>query len=86
MFPKKAEQRIRVTLELFKAHAQDQYLVSEVLLIPISLFRALADVGIDIGMITTSEIRITCIVDESRLGDAARALHAAFELDRPEPA
>ena len=44
MFPKKAEQRIRVTLELFKAHAQDQYLVSEVLLIPISLFRALADV------------------------------------------
>jgi aspartate kinase len=50
------------------------------------MFRALADAGIDIGMITTSEIRITCIVDESRLGDAARALHAAFELDRPEPA
>ena len=49
------------------------------------MFRALADAGIDIGMITTSEIRITCIVDESSLGQAARALHAAFELDRPDP-
>ena len=49
------------------------------------MFRALADAGIDIGMITTSEIRITCIVDESSLGRAAQALHAAFELDRPDP-
>ena len=48
------------------------------------MFRALADAGINIEMITTSEIRITCIVDETRLGDAARALHAAFELDLPE--
>ena len=49
------------------------------------MFRALADAGINIGMITTSEIRITCIVDESSLGRAAQALHAAFELDRPDP-
>ena len=49
------------------------------------MFRALADARINIGMITTSEIRITCIVDESSLGRAAQALHAAFELDRPEP-
>ena len=49
------------------------------------MFRALADAGIHIGMITTSEIRITCIVDESSLGRAAQALHAAFELDRPDP-
>ena len=49
------------------------------------MFRALADAGIDIGMITTSEIRITCIVDESSLGPAARALHEAFELERPDP-
>jgi aspartate kinase len=49
------------------------------------MFRALADAGIHIDMITTSEIRITCIVDESKLGDAARALHAAFELDRADP-
>ena len=49
------------------------------------MFRALADARINIGMITTSEIRITCIVDESSLGRAAQALHAAFELDRPDP-
>ena len=50
------------------------------------MFRALADAGIGIGMITTSEIRITCIVDEASLGSAARALHDAFELDSPDPA
>lgn len=45
------------------------------------MFRALADEGINIEMISTSEIRITCIIAESRVGDAARALHAAFRLD-----
>jgi len=34
-------------------------------------------------MISTSEIRITCIIAESQIGEAARALHAAFQLDRP---
>ncbi len=48
------------------------------------MFRALADGGINIDMITTSEIRITCIVDRAKVGDAARALHAAFQLDKPE--
>ena len=47
------------------------------------MFRALADIDVNIEMITTSEIRITCIVDEAKVGDAARALHAAFELERP---
>ena len=46
------------------------------------MFRALADAGINIEMITTSEIRITCLVDETRIGEAARALHAAFELEK----
>ena len=46
------------------------------------MFRTLADHGINIEMITTSEIRITCIVDKSRVGDAARALHASFELEK----
>ena len=45
------------------------------------MFRALADAGINIEMISTSEIRITCIVSESQVGEAARALHAAFELE-----
>ena len=44
------------------------------------MFGALAEHGINIELITTSEIRITCIVDERYLGDAARALHAVFKL------
>lgn len=47
------------------------------------MFRALADAGINIELITTSEIRITCIVRDERVGDAVNALHAAFGLDRP---
>ena len=45
------------------------------------MFRTLADAGINIEVITTSEIRITCIIPESRIGDAARALHAAFLVE-----
>ena len=44
------------------------------------MFRALADARINIEMITTSQIRITCIVDEKQVDDAVRVLHAAFEL------
>ena len=46
------------------------------------MFRALADAGVNIDMITTSEIRITCIVDEWQADDAVRALHRAFALDQ----
>ncbi len=45
------------------------------------MFSALAEEKINIELITTSEIRITCIVHESRIGEAARTLHAAFQLD-----
>ena len=48
------------------------------------MFLALSGAGVNIEMITTSEIRITCVVDEARLADAARAVHSAFELDRAE--
>ena len=43
------------------------------------VFRALADAGINIEMISTSTIRISCIVRGSQVDDAVRALHAAFE-------
>ena len=33
---------------------------------------------------STSDIRITCIINESKVGDAVRALHSAFELDKAE--
>jgi aspartate kinase len=45
------------------------------------MFRALYDAQINIELITTSEIRLTCIIDEERLEDAVRALHRAFELE-----
>ncbi len=45
------------------------------------MFRALADEGINIHLITTSEIRITCIILEDRVKDAVRALHKAFEVE-----
>ena len=48
-----------------------------------TMFRTLADNDINIDMITTSEIRITCIVAESQVPDAARALHHSFQLDKP---
>ena len=45
------------------------------------MFGALADAGINIEMISTSEIRITCVIDRRHLETAARALHRAFELE-----
>ena len=47
------------------------------------MFQALYEAGINIEIITTSEIRITCIVAQDRVHDAVRALHKAFELDHP---
>ncbi len=48
------------------------------------MFDTLSKEGINIQLITTSEIRITCIIEESRVKDAVRALHRAFELDKEE--
>ena len=48
------------------------------------MFNALADQKINIQMISTSEIKISCVVDKNRGADALRAVHAAFELDKPE--
>jgi aspartate kinase len=45
------------------------------------MFRTLSEQGINIQLITTSEIRITCIIDEARVKDAVRALHKVFELE-----
>jgi aspartate kinase len=45
------------------------------------MFKVLSEQNINIQLITTSEIRITCIIDESRVKDAVAALHKAFELD-----
>jgi aspartate kinase len=46
------------------------------------MFDTLSKENINIQLITTSEIRITCIIEEARVKDAVRALHRAFELDK----
>ncbi len=48
------------------------------------MFQVLSERGINIMLISTSEIRITCIIEESKVKDALRALHRAFELDVKE--
>ncbi len=47
-----------------------------------TVFRTLADAGIGIGLIATSEIRISTTVEAADIEQAARVLHAAFHLDR----
>lgn len=48
------------------------------------MFQALAREGINIRMISTSEIKISVVVDEKYLELGVRALHAAFDLDKPQ--
>jgi aspartate kinase len=48
------------------------------------MFDTLSKENVNIQLITTSEIRITCIIDEARIKDAVRALHRAFELDKED--
>lgn len=45
------------------------------------MFYALADAGINIKMISTSEIKISCLVDKAHAHDAVRAIHTKFNLD-----
>jgi aspartate kinase len=49
------------------------------------MFRSLADAGINIQMITTSEIKISVLVSRERAQEALRIVHRAFELDRDTP-
>ena len=46
------------------------------------MFRALADAGINIEMISTSEIRITCLVARDQVEKGVRILHKTFDLDQ----
>ena len=48
------------------------------------MFGTLAKAGVNINIISTSDIRITCVVSRDRVEDAVRVLHAAFELDRED--
>jgi aspartate kinase len=46
------------------------------------MFETLSKENINIQLITTSEIRITCIIEETRIKDAVRALHKTFDLEK----
>ncbi len=48
------------------------------------MFRALAEAGINIQMISTSEIKITVVIDEKYMELAVRELHKVFDLDQPQ--
>ena len=50
------------------------------------MFRTLHEAGVNIEMISTGEIRITCIIRREDVETAVRALHKAFELEKAEAA
>ena len=47
-----------------------------------TLFQALAEAGINIDLISTSEIKISVVVDIDRADEAVRVAHAAFGLEK----
>jgi aspartate kinase len=47
------------------------------------MFKALSNVGINIMMISTSEIKVSCVIDEKFIELGVRELHEVFELDKP---
>ena len=47
------------------------------------MFRLLADHGINIQAISTSEIKTSCLIQSDRADDAVRVLHDGFELASP---
>ena len=49
-----------------------------------TFFRALANAGVNIEMISTSEIRISVVTRSELLDEAVRAVHTAFGLDSEE--
>ena len=48
------------------------------------MFQTLADLGINLEMISTSPIKISCVIAKDRVEEAVRALHDVFELDKEQ--
>src|SRR5699024_7156321 len=46
-----------------------------------TLFRSLGEAGINVDMISTSEIRISVVTEQAKLDEAVRVIHSAFGLD-----
>jgi len=50
------------------------------------MFKAIASQGVNIKMVSTSEIKVSCVIDNEKYQDVVRALHTAFGLDTAETA
>jgi aspartate kinase len=50
-----------------------------------TMFRIMSAEGINIMMISTSEIKVSCVIAEKYTELAVRALHSAFDLDKENP-
>ena len=48
------------------------------------MFKTLANLGINIKMISTSEVKISCLIDQNKTQEALEALHSVFGLDSSE--
>jgi aspartate kinase len=48
------------------------------------MFECLAEHGINIDMISTSAIRISCVVSQDQAEEAVAVLHSAYELDKSD--
>ncbi|MDF2815460.1 MAG: aspartate kinase [Paenibacillus sp.] len=51
-----------------------------------TMFTAISELGVSINTVSTSEIRVSCIIASDKLPDVVRALHTAFGLDTNEQA
>ena len=86
----KATDLVRKSMGLLEAHLATEDSLAKISIVGAGMqnapgyaarmFRALSDAGVNIDMITTSEIRITCIVHESDVERSVQSLHRAFEL------
>lgn len=50
------------------------------------MFNCLADTGVEMKMVSTSEIKVSCVIPMAQMEEAVRSLHTSFELDAKEAA
>ncbi|MFH5184868.1 aspartate kinase [Paenibacillus sp. TAB 01] len=50
------------------------------------MFEVISDLGLSINMVSTSEIKTSCVIDNNRLNEVIQALHTAYGLDTAEQA
>ncbi|MNI69769.1 Aspartokinase [compost metagenome] len=51
-----------------------------------TMFQVISDLGISISLVSTSEIKMSCVIDNSNLPEVIQALHTAYGLDTAEQA